>query len=75
MDTTKLIELVDSWEGIARRKFICAETQKDDPMNRPTGKNFITHGAMCYYNCARELREVLASLSPSFQAIDGVDQT
>lgn len=57
----KLLELIDEWERYARCAFLSAEKQKDDPNHRPTGKRFIDHGAMCYLNCATELKEVLVS--------------
>jgi len=60
-----ILELVTQWENTARGKFINAKQQKDDISNRPTGKQFIEHGAICYCNCATELREVLSSLLPS----------
>ena len=69
-----LLNLVQKWEGITRRKFQCAKNQNDDPTQRPTGKDFIEHGALCYYNCAQELREVLSSLSPSSSTKQEGDQ-
>lgn len=66
-----LDSLVEKWEATARRKFLSADHQKDDPARRPTGKKFIEHGAICYCNCARELKEALSSLSPSSLAIQG----
>jgi hypothetical protein len=60
-----IFPLVEKWEDIARRKFQCAENEKDNPMHRPTGRKFIEHGAMCYYNCAQELKAALSYLSPS----------
>ncbi len=63
--------LAEEWEGVARRKFQSADRQVDDPINRPTGKRFIEHGAICYYNCAQELREALSSLLSSPSNIQG----
>ena len=60
-----LLNLADKWELIARNKYISAERRYDNQSNRPTGKQFAEHGAICYYNCARELREALSSPSPS----------
>lgn len=48
------IELAEIWENIARRKFHDADRTEDT-----IEKRGITHGAMCYFNCASELREVL----------------
>lgn len=52
-------ELIVKWENIARRKWYDAEQEAS-----PMGKRLIEHGALCYQNCARELREVLISVSP-----------
>ena len=57
----KISDLVRQWEDISRRKFISAK-QQHDIAERPTGTQFIEHGAICYLNCARELREALSSL-------------
>jgi hypothetical protein len=54
-----LINLVNRWEDIARRKWTDSEVE-DDPM----GKKLIEHGALCYQNCARELKEALTSSLP-----------
>lgn len=50
------LNLVSKWENTARKKWIDSETE-DDPM----GKRLIEHGAICYQNCASELKEVLTS--------------
>ncbi len=50
------INLINNWENIARRKWIDSEKETDI-----MGRRLIEHGAMCYQNCARELREVLLS--------------
>ena len=52
----KLMILAEKWENISRRKWVDAEAEKDS-----MGKKLIEHGAVCYQNCARELREVLSS--------------
>lgn len=62
MNTEILNKLVMQWEQRARNKFISAHNQDDELSQRPTGKQFIEHGAMCYFNCAQELRKVLSSL-------------
>lgn len=56
---TVLFDLASRWEDIARRKWADSETEND-----PMGKRLIEHGAMCYQNCARELKEALTSSSP-----------
>lgn len=53
-----LIDLAVKWENWARRKWYDAEREKD-----PMGKRLIEHGALCYQNCASELREALTALS------------
>ena len=60
----RLQELIDLWEHRARFAFKNAEQEKDDALKRPTGKQFIEHGAMIYFNCAKELRETLTLLLP-----------
>ena len=64
-----LIDLAVKWENWARRKWYDAEREKD-----PMGKRLIEHGAICYQNCAQDLRKVLSSLSPSFSAIQKESQ-
>lgn len=60
-----LIALAEKWEQTARNKFISADHQVDDPTNMPTAKRFVAHGAICYFNCAQELRRFLSSLESS----------
>ena len=50
---SELLALVANWQQIAQRKFVDAEQVSG------MEKNFIEHGAMCYFNAARELEEVL----------------
>ena len=50
-------QLVTKWESSARRAFLDAEAEQD-----LMGRQLIEHGAMCYFNCASDLRRVLASL-------------
>jgi hypothetical protein len=52
--------LVSEWERIARRKFTDAEETKGDPF----GKRFIEHGAMCYFNCAQQIKTAIAGGAP-----------
>jgi hypothetical protein len=47
-------KLIFDWEGIARNKFIDANLEGDE-----IGKRFIEHGAICYFNCAQELKKAL----------------
>ena len=65
----QLFELVDKWEKSARFAFLSAGEQKDD-----FGRRFIDHGAMCYMNCATDLKEVLASAGLLPSAIQGEGQ-
>ena len=59
----QLLALVDKWEKAARFSFLSAAEQKDD-----FGRRFIEHGAMCYVNCATDLKEVLVSADPLLSA-------
>lgn len=52
-------DLIIVFETRARRAWKRAETEKD-----PMGKRLIEHGAVCTQNCASELKECLASISP-----------
>ena len=49
-----LDQLVCEWAAIATRKFSDADREPD-----PIWRRFIAHGAVCYANCATELRETL----------------
>ena len=69
-----LISLIEKWENTARNKFRSAKRQKDDPTSRPTAERFISHGAICYFNCAQDLRAALISLSLLPPTIEGADQ-
>lgn len=53
----KLKGLVTQWEGVARRKFSDAAVESD-----PMGKRLIEHGAVCYWNCAQQLRTLERTL-------------
>ena len=53
-----LMGLIEEWENRARRAFLNAEQEKD-----PMGKRLIEHGAICYFNCAQELKAVQALIS------------
>ncbi len=52
----QLLSLVEKWETSARFAFLSAEKQEDE-----FGKRFVEHGAMCYTNCATDLKEALSS--------------
>lgn len=64
-----LMSLVYSWENIAGRKWADAEAEKD-----LMGRKLIEHGAICYRNCASELRGALISLLSQSSATEGEDQ-
>jgi hypothetical protein len=61
----KLEDLAGQWESRARRALCDAEQEKD-----PMGKRLVEHGAMCYFNCAQEIKEVLISVSLRSSAIE-----
>jgi hypothetical protein len=46
--------LVTEWEAVARSKFRCAEKEQHEFQRR-----FIEHGAICYANCAFQLRHLI----------------
>ena len=50
---SELLALISSWRQLARRKF--ADAEKSAGMER----RFIEHGAMCYFNAAMDLEDVL----------------
>lgn len=52
-----LFGLLDSWKKRSSRKFIDAKNEDDD-----MGRRLIEHGAMCYFNAATELEEVLKQI-------------
>jgi hypothetical protein len=60
------IGLARQWENLARLKWLDGGREED-----PMGKRLIEHGALCYQNCASELREVLTSSSPRLLTIQG----
>lgn len=51
----ELLKLVQKWERTAAKKF------KDAEHEDTFGKRFIEHGAMCYYNCAQDLKKTIES--------------
>lgn len=69
-----IFALVAKWEVIARRKFLCAQRASNVSLSWQTEKRFIEYWAMCYFNCALELKEVLSFLSPSSLATQEQDQ-
>lgn len=70
MNAQKLEGLCSTWEQRARNKFRSAELEKD-----AMGRRLIEHGAMCYFNCAQELREALTAPWPQEQEPLSGDQT
>ena len=70
LDKNELLVLIEKWERISRRAFCDADHEKD-----PMGKRLIEHGAMCYFNCSRELRVILSLSSPQPSTIRVEDQT
>ncbi len=59
VEEKRLKDLIVEWERRARRAFYDAENERD-----PVGRKLIEHGAICHFNCANELREVLAAAWP-----------
>lgn len=53
----RLVRLSDCWNGRAAKKFMDAKGENDE-----MGRKLIEHGAMCYFNAARELEEVLKQI-------------
>jgi hypothetical protein len=51
--SSELLALISNWKQIAQRKFI--DAGKASGMEA----RFIEHGAMCYFNAANELEELL----------------
>lgn len=47
-------QLRQSWMQEASRRFLNAEQESSE-----IGKRVLEHGAVCYFNCARELNHVL----------------
>lgn len=50
----ELVSLVEKWKRIAAIKFEHAKGEETD-----FGKRFIEHGAVCYFNCANELEQLI----------------
>lgn len=66
----RTIDVIVRWERIACRKFHDAEQETDCK-----GRRLIEHGAMCYVNCARDLREALTVALPGFSATEATNRT
>jgi len=65
-----LINLTVKWENIAWRKWYDAKHEED-----PMGKKLIENGALCYQNCAHELKESLIFVLPqSLTTPEGVQK-
>jgi hypothetical protein len=56
----ELETLIARWELRAARKFQSAKAEKT-----LSGRQFIEHGATCYFNCASELRALIAEQTES----------
>lgn len=70
MDEPTLTALCLTWEQRARSKFRSAEHEEG-----AMGRRLIEHGAMCYFNCAQELRKALAAPSPPPQEVPSEART
>jgi hypothetical protein len=68
-DNIVIRELVNRWEKMARRKWNDSLSEEN-----PMGKKVIEAGALCYQNCAQELRKALESAWPDPLAIQEEDQ-
>ena len=53
---TELQNLIEKWQRIAAKKFKDAKFEKTD-----FGKQFVEHGAVCYFNCANDLQNLIKS--------------
>jgi|GEM_PF-3091990 len=51
--------LMKKWKHLVRRKFFDAEREQT-----LMGRRFIEHGAMCYFSCWQDLKEVLQPSTP-----------
>jgi hypothetical protein len=56
-----LYDFVIKWENLA-----CKKSQDAEQETEPMGKRLIEHCAVCYFNFARHLRQVLHSRDMSF---------
>lgn len=54
IDKKKAEQLVKEWGKISGKKFADADLEHDE-----FGKRFIEHGAVCYFNCARQLQHLI----------------
>jgi hypothetical protein len=58
--TNRLLALVESWKRRARWTFADAGHERNE-----MGKRLIEHGAMCYYNAATELADLISKPPPA----------
>lgn len=58
--------LAEQWENMARCKLQSAEMQTDEAERR-----FVEHGAICYFKCAQELREMLTAEITANPPVEG----
>ena len=70
MDMRNLGALCVEWERRARNKLRSAELEKD-----AMGRRLIEHGAMCYFNCAQELKTALEDPLQQKQELPSGDRT
>ena len=70
MSDSDIHALIREWEQIAKRKFADAQSEQD-----PMGRRLIENGAMCYFNCAQALSQVLSASAPRLSATEEVLQT
>ena len=56
----QLTTLAKAWVRRSANKF-----RNSDLEEMEFGKRFIQHGAICYWNCANELQELLKSWNPA----------
>ena len=65
----QLNKLIKNWENIAKFAFLSAKRQTGS-----FDKRFIEHGAMCYINCASELKQALSAFPPQLLTNQEGDQ-
>ncbi|MGI4846838.1 MAG: hypothetical protein ACRYGK_01680 [Janthinobacterium lividum] len=53
-DLLDQVKLAEKWEQRARQLFACAAVTTDE-----MGKRLVEHGAMCYFNCAQDIRALV----------------
>ena len=61
----QLEQLADKWLASAKQGYVNAERMHEPVEDRPTGREMTELGAICEYNCAKQLKDLLSSLSVS----------